>query len=223
MSLNSKDPTKKSWVMWVMLIIILTVIGVIGWKLISMGYKDQPMFIVQVCSVIVTLLMAFVIWRQTEIMRSQNKILSIDRLPMLIFERENSFQEVETEDESGDNSPNSTENREEAFKVLNVNYAFKIVNVSKYPVRVEYIDFKPLGNHNEDRRSQQILRHIFGVKGIIIPPDQERKIPDKEKLESDIRVPGILKIKASNLYYPDLTLVYEYDLSSGGFEVEGLP
>lgn len=178
------------------------------------------MFTAQILNVIVAILMVAVIALQAEIMRRQNKILEIDKLPMLIFQKAISIQDVETKNIYI--NLNSTENKEEAFRVANVNYAFEIFNLSKYPVRVEYVDFIPSREHNEGVAPQQILRGIFGVKGIIIPPNQKRKIPDK--MDANLKVPGVLRIKASNLYYPKLTLVYEYDLSSDKInKIEGLP
>lgn len=51
--------------------------------------------------------------------------------------------------------------------------------------------------------------------GVLIFPDQKLEVPDKNKLEADIVVPGVLRIRASNVYFPDLVLEYEYDIVPG--------
>ncbi|GEM_PF-6820568 len=90
-------------------------------------------------------------------------------------------------------------------------WTFEIINASKYPIKVEFA--RQILQRKINKKSPQYVRfrHIFGSKGIILIPNQRIKITDK--FEAKIDVPGILKVRASNLYYSDLVL--EYDIRSG--------
>ncbi len=198
---------------------------------------EQGQVYAQINMVFLTLMILLIYYRQTQvlsnqaqIMDKQTKLLEVDKLPMLIFQKVDSSQDGETQDKNQENNLNSTENQENGILVGKRNLAFKIINVSKYPVKVEYVSFKPEEGYNEiiekqhkggkNREPPQAvrLRGIFGSKGRIIPPKQKIKVPDKKNSEADIVVPGILRIKASNVFYPDdFTLEYEYDTSSGRF------
>ena len=216
------------------LIIVVVVFGIGGMLLIILGDKNIPNFLVQVLYVLVTILMVYVISYQgkisalqAEIMRRQIKILEVDKLPILMFQKIDSSHDREIQDKKQENNLNSTENQENDIQVGKLNLAFEILNVSKYPVRVECVGFIPSKEHNEIIEKQHEgnesrvpphavrLHTLFGAKGRPIPPNQKIKVPDMGKGEADITVPGVLRIKESNEYFPDLVLEYEYDICSG--------
>ena len=210
MSLDAEyDFIKKLRKMWHVLIGIVLIVGFIG--VIGAGAiwfapennRDFYMFIAQIVSVLVTILMVGVIGLQAEIMRRQNKILEVDRPPMLVFK-----------------------------KIKAGEWAFEIINSSKYPVKIEFDDFIPEKYYNKKfeeeqkgrrlRKVSQKVRFHHKLREVFIYPEQKIKIPDE--FEADIDVPGVLKIKASNVYFSDLSLKYEYDISSGRINrIEGLP
>jgi len=212
-------------------VIIVGTIGVIGAGAIWFApetNKDFFMYIAQIVSVLVAILMVGVIGLQAEIMRRQTKILEIDKLPMLMFQKVDSIQDGETQDKNQENNLNSIENQENDIQVWKRNLAFEIINISKYPVRIEYVCFKPTQKgYDEKTISEQIVvfRHIFRAdtcQGVIISSGDSLIIPSKEV--KPIKVQGVLRIKASNVYFPDPVLEYEYDLGSGRInKIEGLP
>ncbi|AEA47099.1 hypothetical protein [Archaeoglobus veneficus] len=188
----------------VALVLITAVIGVFGLVMMSCyGYKDQLMFIANILSVLVAILMIGVVGyqakiseHQAEILWKQTKILELDKLPMLVIR-----------------------------KIKPKELAFEIINASKYPIKVEYGDFKPYESYDRETIEEQIrnFRHIFRLgRGILITPGSSLRISGQ--FEKPIVVPGVLRIKASNVYFPDLVIEYEYVISSGEInKVEGLP
>ncbi len=225
------------------LALIVVIYAIVGGISILSGFKDMPNFFVQILNVFIAIIMVLVISyqakiseSQVEIMVRQTKISEVDKLPMLVFQKVDSRQDGETQDKNQENNLNRIENQENSIQAGKLNLAFEIFNVSKYPVIVEYVDFMPLEGYNEiieklhegiesGEPPQAVRLHaLFGAKGKLIPPNQKIKVPDKRKGEADITVPGVLRIRASNVYFPDLVLEYEYDTSSGKINrIEGLP
>ncbi|AIY90297.1 hypothetical protein [Geoglobus acetivorans] len=154
-------------------------------------------------SILLTIFLLVVYLEQSKFMEKQTKIFEVDKLPMLIFK-----------------------------KIKEGERAFEIFNASKYPVKIEFDSFIPEEHYekrfNEQQRGKegqnppQEVRFRQMLREVYIYPDQKRTVPDKSKSEADIDVPGVLRIKASNVFYPDdFTLTYEYDIKSGRFRLVG--
>ena len=92
-------------------------------------------------------------------------------------------------------------------------WSFEIENLSKYPILIEDIDFKSKNSEKDQAIKQvveQVIDEVQSIKGEILSPGQK-----KEFQKSSLGIPGILRIKVSNLYYRDLVLEYEFDVGLG--------
>ena len=173
---------------------IIGVIGVIRFALET--NKDFFMYIVQIASVLVAILMVGVFelqsWisaYQMKIMNKQTELLEFEKKPMIAI-----FKKRATRNE-----------------------AFEILSISKYPVRIDEIDLKSL------KDSDKI--EIVEIK-VTTPSKEEHKLSNIEDLEGKIlpencsvqiivNKPGILTLKASNLYYRELKTTMIYNIETG--------
>jgi|Deesub1362A_J573_1020465.scaffolds.fasta_scaffold36130_1 hypothetical protein len=78
---------------------------------------------------------------------------------------------------------------------------FEILNISKYPVLIKAISFEP-----------QVKQEAPNIERKIILPDM--------MVTPEVNLPRIVKLKVSNLYYPDVVLEYQYDPDSEEIKIK---
>jgi len=206
---------------------ILLIFAYLGLILVSIQSKwmeiQEAQIHTQIVLALLTASILAIYYRQAELLSNQEQLMSkqtklfeLEKMPMLVFTKHNK----PAVNEIGKNATN-----DDGIIPAKMFYSFETFNASSYPVKVEYVEYLPMSKNFKDEVNEQIryFKHKFKEgRGVYIYPESTFIIPDNS--EKPLKIPGILKIKASNVYFPELVLRYAYDISLGEIvEIEGLP
>ncbi len=208
----------------IFLVVIMVLFGIYGAIQIQ-PVVDKLKFVAQLFSVLVAILMVYVIgiqaetmWHQTAILKRQADDMSIQRE---VIQRQTEIMKKQTEILELEKKPMLAFRKIYDFEYP---YAFEITNISKFPVKIEFVEFEPpneIQNFSKEQQQKiqrvitqaiQNYRHLLREK--IILPEESTKIT------RTYGVIGHLRIRAYNLYYDNLVLEYTYDVGSGKFKVK---
>ncbi|RLI77445.1 hypothetical protein DRP05_10175 [Archaeoglobales archaeon] len=182
---------------------------------------EQGQVYAQINLVLLTVMILLIYYRQTQVLSNQEKIMSEqtrilgEQVPVL--DRQTELMAAQTG--IVDTQTKLLKLEKKPILAIRKTYdgglwSFEVENLSKYPILIEDIDFKPHINSEEDQAVKQVIKQIINevqsIKGEILSPGQK-----KEFQKSSLSIPGILRIKVSNPYYRDLVLEYEFDVGLG--------